>query len=99
MIKNEKPLSMAESLGYLKGEKAKELKQFISKFVEIDDKKGKSIREDLEALDMIKLNEKHVAKIIDVLPEDKETLINLLQDANLDEDEINKILETIKNRK
>jgi DNA-directed RNA polymerase subunit F len=98
MIKSEKPLSMGESLEYLKGENAGEIKSFIKKFSAIDEKQAKALRENLESLDLIKLNEKHITKIIDVLPEDKESLNSLLGDANLDEDEINKIIDKIKTR-
>jgi DNA-directed RNA polymerase subunit F len=86
MIKSEKPLSMGESLEYLKGENAGEIKSFIKKFSAIDEKQAKALRE------------KHITKIIDVLPEDKESLNSLLGDANLDEDEINKIIDKIKTR-
>ena len=96
MIKNTKPLSMAESLEHLKND---EVKAFIKKFTKLDEIKGKELREKLELLDLIKLNEKHISKLIDVLPEDKEELNKVVTDANLDEDEINKILPTIKEYK
>ena len=96
MIKNTKPLSMAESLEYLKND---EVKAFVKKFTSLDEAKGKELREKLESLDLIKLNEKHVSKLIDVLPEDKEELNKVVVDANLDEDEINKVLQTIKEYK
>ena len=97
MIKKETPLSMPESLEYLKNENTNELKAFIKKFTKLDENGAKELKERLIALDLIKLNDKHIAKIIDVLPEDKEALNNLLQDANLDEKEITDVLQTIKN--
>lgn len=84
---------MSESLAYLKNN---ETKAYIKKFVELDEKKAKELREKLEGLDLIKLNEKHIAKFIDMLPENKEELNKIAVDANFDEDETNKILQTIK---
>jgi DNA-directed RNA polymerase subunit F len=93
MIKSAKPISMSESLDYLKN---KEIEAYIKKFVKLDGKKAKELREKLESLDLIKLNEKHIAKFIDMLPENKEELNKIATDTNFEEDEINKILQTIK---
>jgi DNA-directed RNA polymerase subunit F len=93
MIKSAKPISMTESLGYLKND---ETKAYIKKFIKLDEKKAKELREKLEELDLIKLNEKYIAKFIDMLPENKEELNKIAVDANFDEDETNKILQTIK---
>ena len=96
MIKKETPLSMPEALEYLKSDEAKEMKAFVKKFTSIDEKTAKQLREKIVALELIKLNEKHISKIIDLLPENKEVLNGLLQDVNLDENESNVILQTIK---
>lgn len=85
---------MAESLEYLK--ENKETKAFIKKFTKLDEKKAKEIRKDLMQLDLIKLNDASIAKIIDALPETKEELNKSILESNLDENETNKILETIK---
>lgn len=96
MIKNRTPISMAESLEYLKEKHLAETKAFIKKFTKLDETKGKKLREKLVALDFIKLNDKSISKLIDVLPEKKEELNKTLADSNLDEDEITKVLQTIK---
>ena len=96
MIIKKTPLSMAESLGYLKGDEEKEIKAFISKFTKMNEKKAKELREELVGLDLIKLNELSIAKIIDLLPETKEELNKAVVDINLDENETNKVLDTIK---
>ncbi len=96
MIRNTKSLSMAESLEYLKNN---EVKAFVKKFTKLNESKGKELRKKLDLLDLIKLNEKHISKLIDVLPENKEELNKVVIDTNLDEDEINKILQTIKEHK
>lgn len=97
MIKNTKPLSMAESLEYLQfGEKEAELKGFIKKFVSITLEKTKEMRNALESLDLMKIKQEHIAKIIDLMPENAEDINKIFSDVGLDEDETKKILETVK---
>jgi DNA-directed RNA polymerase subunit F len=97
MIKNNNPLSMAETLEYLEGKKDSEVevKTFIKKFVKMKPEKAKELRKKLEELDMLKLKPENIVKIIDVLPEDKESLNKIFSDVSLDEDETKKILETL----
>jgi len=96
MIKNATPLSMPESLEYIKNP---ELKAFIKKFTSLNEKKAKELREKLVGLDLIKLNEMHISKLIEMLPDEKEELSKILPDSNLDENETNTILSTIKEYK
>lgn len=97
MIKNTKPLDMAESLEYLKkdSESGIEIKKFIKKFIKIKPKKAEELRKKLGDLNMMKMKQEHVAKIIDLLPGDSEDLNKIFNDVSLNEDEIKKILETI----
>jgi len=96
MITNTEPLSMAETLKYMEGEKDSEdeIKKFIKKFVKIKPEKAKELRKRLEALDLIKVKPEHIAKIIDLLPENQENLNKIFSDVSLDEDESKKILQT-----
>ncbi len=98
MIKNNEPLSMAEATEYFKknSETEKETSGFVKKFVKLKANKAKELKEKIKGLELIKLNEKHIVKLIDFLPEDNEDLNKIVVDANLNEDEIKKILETIK---
>jgi len=96
MIKNTTPLSMQEALEYVKDA---EVKSFIKKFTSLNEKKAKELREKLVGLELIKLNEGHISKIIEILPEDKDELSKVLPDANLDENETNTIISTIKEYK
>jgi len=93
MIKNTTPLSMQESLEYIKNP---ELKAFIKKFTSLNEKKAKELREKLVGLNLIKLNEMHISKLIEMMPEEREELSKILSDSNLDENESNAILSTIK---
>ncbi len=96
MIKNRTPLSMTESLEYLKDKKNVELKSFINKFSKLTGKEAKELKEKLISLNLIKLNDKHLSKLMDLLPEDKEELNKVLVGVELDEDETNNVLQTIK---
>jgi len=98
MIKNTESLSMAEATKYIKGETEgeQEFLKFIKKFVKIDSKKAEELRVDLEGLNLMKVREDHLAKVLDILPDNRENLNKIFNDVSLDEDETNKLLETIK---
>ena len=57
------------------------------------------IKSELEKLDLIKLKEEHIIKIIDIFPQDASDLNKIFTDVSLNEDETNKILEIVKNSK
>lgn len=94
MIKNSKNLSMAETGEYLK--KENEMTGFIKKFVKINPKDAKELRGKLEKLDLMKLKEEQIVKIIDLFPKDEDELNKIFVGVNLDNDETKKILETVK---
>ena len=98
MIKNTTPLSMAESMEYIEKEKKveKPVAEFIKKFVKITPKEAKELRKKLEALNIIKLNDTNISKIIDILPEKAEEINKIFVDISLDENETKRILDTIK---
>ena len=98
MITESTPLSMAEVLEYLKEDTEKEtgLKKFIKKFTKISAEKAKQLRKKLEELNLLKMNSEHIAKIIDTMPEGQDNLNKIFNDVSFDEDEANKILQTIK---
>jgi len=77
-------------------ETGKEIVGFIKKFTKLKPAEAKELKKKLQELDLIKLNEKHIVKIVDFLPEDSEEVNKIVVDANLNEDEIKKVLETIK---
>lgn len=97
MIKNTEPLSMAEASEYIKKKNSeKDLKGFIKNFVNLSPEKAKELRKNIQGLEIIKLNEKHISKLIDVLPEDSQELNKVLTDISLNEDEAKKTLDEIK---
>jgi len=103
MIKERKALTMTEAseiLGSLKEtENTKEAKSFIKKFNKIKPENAKKLKEELQGLDLIKLKDSDIVKIVDILPEDATELNKIVTEVSLDADETNKILETVKNNK
>lgn len=98
MIRNSFPLSMAESLEYLGSEKdsEKNIKEFIKKFVKLNTKEAKELRKALMDLNLVKMNETNICKLIDILPERPEEVNKIFVDVSLDENETKQILDTIK---
>lgn len=94
MINESKPISMAESVEYL--EKDSDAMQFIKKFKVLKVEKAKELRKKLESLDLMKLDDKHISKVIDLIPEKSEELNKIFVDIGLNEDETKKILDTVK---
>jgi DNA-directed RNA polymerase subunit F len=99
MIHENNPLSMAESLEYINAKEKTELVGFIKKFTDLKAKDGIEIRQKIEELALLKIKPRHIAKIIDLLPETTADLNKIFDDISLDEDEANKILNIIKQYK
>ena len=95
MITKTKPLSMAESIQYLGEEKDSEIefKKFVKKFISIKSNEAKEIRKKLEELNLLKIRPENLVKIMDIMPDDVESLNKIFNDVSLDEDETKKILE------
>lgn len=103
MIKNKKPITLAEAKELLKNseeDKAKTIIDFIKKFTKINAVEAQKLKEALIALDISKLKEEDIVKIIDFMPEDPEDLRKIFigSDISLEQDEITKILEVLKKK-
>ena len=98
MIKNSKPLSLAEAQEFIKDseETSPEIREFVNDFKKLSVEGAKNLRKKIEELDSIKIKANHISKIIDLLPETKEELNKIFIDVNLEEDETKKILNIIK---
>ena len=96
-IKEEKPITMAEVVALVgDSDKATEIKKFVKDFKMMDVKKAKEMKEELRALDLIKLKEEHIIKIVDFIPTDASELNKVIIEVSLDQDEITKILDVTK---
>jgi len=103
MILDRTPLSMNEVQLILKdipdSEKKEEMDLFLKKFVKATPKQAEKIKKDLEKADLLKIKREHIAKIVDLLPEDASDVNKIFADVSLNEEEINKILEIVKSSK
>ena len=96
MIIERKPLSMIEAKEYIDKDSETDIKGFVKKFIILKPKKAKELKEKIQGLDLLKVKEEHITKIIDLMPETGEGLNKIFSDVSLDEDETKKLLETIK---
>ncbi len=88
---------MAESLEYIEDKKDSEadIKKLIKKFVKLKPDEAKKMREKLSSLGLMKLKQEYISKVIDIMPENQESLNKIFTDVSLDEDEAKKILDAI----
>ncbi len=93
MIIEKKALSIAEAKEFVDDENA-EIKSFIKKFVETKSETAETMKEKLTALDLLKVKDEQIVKLIDFLPATDEEVLKICSGFN--EDEIKKILEIIK---
>jgi len=97
MIKESRPVSMTEVVKLVgDSEKAEEIKRFVKNFDVLKTEKAEELAKEIGALDLIKLKDLHIVKIVDFVPTDAEELNKVLVDVSLDADEVNKILEVTK---
>ncbi len=97
MIRESKPVTMAEvSEMIVNSEKAENVKLFIKNFDVLDAKDARELFEKINNLNMIKLKDEHIVKMVDFLPTDATELSKTVSGLSLDQDEITKILELIK---
>ena len=93
-VTEERPITMAEVVSLAgDSEKAEEIKKFIKNFNKMDVKKALEMKEELKALDLIKLKDEHIVKIVDFIPKDASELNKVIIEVSLDADEVTKILE------
>ncbi len=92
---------MSEAQEFLdkKQENQAEVLAFMKSFVKLKSKEAKEMRQKLEELDLMKMKEEQLAKVIDLLPDTEEDLNKIFTGMGLDEDETKKILDIIKQYK
>ncbi len=97
MIRESRPISMAEVVNLVgDSEKGEEIKKFVKDFDILSFEKAKEMFDELQALDLLKLKEEHIVKIVDFVPTNAEELNKIIVEVSLDQDEVNKILEIAK---
>ena len=99
-IKEETPITLAEVVALAgDSEKGIAVKKFIKQFVKMPAEKAKEMKEELAALDLIRLKDTHIVKIVDFMPVDATELNKVIIEVSLDQEEINKILDVVKKYK
>jgi len=96
VIKEETPITLAE-VAALAGDsdKGKAIKKFIKSFNKMPVEKAKEMQEELRALDLVKLKDAHIVKIVDFMPSSTSELNKIIIDVSLDQEEITKILDVV----
>jgi len=95
-IIEETPITMSE-VAALSGdsEKGEAIKKFIMQFTKMPVEKAREMKEELKTLDLIKLKDSHIVKIVDFMPTDASELNKVIIEVSLDQEEINKVLEVV----
>lgn len=103
---NETPISsveLKEKLEAIKkrdkeiGNKATKTIEYLNTFVILKPKDAEEIKKKIVSLNISRLRDKHIAKVIDMMPQDIESLKLLFAGENLTikQEDLNKILEVI----
>ena len=106
-IIEEKPISISELKEYLdekkKGKKELNFREnkslvYINSFIKLKDKEASELRKELEKLEIARLKEKNIIKIVDLLPGtlDELKLILIGEELTLKTEDLNKIIDIIK---
>jgi DNA-directed RNA polymerase subunit F len=69
---------------------------FIKKFVKLNAKEAEKMKKELRDLNMLKMKEEYIVKIVDLLPEDGVDLNKIFNEITLDENERTQILDIVK---
>ena len=105
-IVEEMPLTLAEVRDKLEALKksqelsfrAKKASEYLGKFAKETQKEIKAAKEKLQGLDIVRLKDKHIVKILDLHPEDLESLKVILSAENISikPEDLQKVLECVK---
>lgn len=103
MIKNKETLTLAETKELLQKagtEKAAATLNFIKKFAKSSIAEVLKLKQELKALDIAKLKEEDLVKLIDFMPGDAEDVRKIFtgSEISLDQNEIAKLLEVLKKK-
>lgn len=79
------------------GNRGKKVKEYLDHFVKLDKKKADEIAKKINDLNIPRLKERQISKIIDVMPKDMESLKIILTGENITvkQEDLEKILEVI----
>jgi DNA-directed RNA polymerase subunit F len=97
VVTEERPLMISEVHKLIKdSDKEEEIKTFLSKFGKIGLEKDLGLKKRLEELDILKLKDRHIVKIVDFKPDSIIELNKIVSDISLDSEESNNVLNVIR---
>jgi DNA-directed RNA polymerase subunit F len=106
IVLNKTPLTLAEIKQSLPTqadsedpEKTKQIKDYLKTFSTLNVDKAKSLSEEIQALNNVKIKQEDIVKVADLLPVDKEDVNKIFSDVSLTEEEANAIAEIVKKYK
>lgn len=106
-IISETPISFAEVKEKLKkiekrekelNTRAKKTKEYLNTFATLSEKKASELKQELEKLSIPRVKDRHITKIIDMLPEDIDSVKIIFsgEETTIKPDNLKKILDTVK---
>ncbi|MGK0208789.1 MAG: DNA-directed RNA polymerase subunit F [Patescibacteria group bacterium] len=96
-ITSEKPITLTEVYNSIEDdERGEKIKLFLKDFVKLSPEEAEEMKTDLNALNLIRLKDTSVVKIIDFMPQTASELNKVLIDTSFEEDEVAKILDVVK---
>lgn len=100
-ILSSQALTLAEAGQYVKeskeGETRKPIHDYLKAFSKLKLADAKKLAGEIRALNNPRMKESHIVKVVDFLPRDNEDVNKIFSDASLSEEEINSILQIVKN--
>ncbi len=97
VVQENRPITMAEVSSIVgDSDSAKLIKDFIKNFDVLSAEKAKSLVEELKKLDLIRLKDSHIVKIVDFMPGDASELNKVISEVSFEQEEITKILDVVK---
>lgn len=96
-ILNKRPLSLAEAKVYIKEtEEKKPIEGYFKTFAKLDKTKAEKMADEIRSWNNPKIREEDIVKVVDFQPQDAEEVNKIFLEVSLSEEEINKVLETVK---
>lgn len=77
-------------------DKGKKIITFTKKFSKLNKENAEKLKQEISNLGILKIKPAYLTKIIDILPRDAEDVRKIFIDVNLDQNEINQIIDTVK---
>ncbi len=96
------PLTLAEIKELIENKteskKVEMMREYINKFLKLNPDEAKKFREELKQLNIPKLDDEYIVKIVDIIPIDAEDIRKIFVGSHisLNQDEIQKILDIAK---